>query len=82
MKRVNEATEKKEKKGKEGRQMEFSKEGKAKYSSGAQVAYILTKCPHLCLINKYVHSHMYPRAHRYKTIITSPGKLMERQIKN
>jgi len=49
---------------------------------GAPVALILRKCRHLCLINTYVHSHAHPRAHRYKTIITSPGKLMERQIKN
>lgn len=27
-------------------------------------------------------SHVHPRARSYKTIITSPGKLMERQIKN
>lgn len=66
----------------QGGEMEKQRGGKAKRSSGAHVAAILTKCPHLCLINTYVRSHVHLRAHCYKTIITSPGKLMERQIKN
>lgn len=81
MKRVNEAPEERKRERKEAKAR--SREGeKARCSSGSHVALILTKCPHLCLINTHVHSHVHPHAHFYKTIITSPGKLMDRQIKN
>lgn len=45
----------------------------------SQVYVMHTKCPHLRLINA---NCAFTHASCYKTIITSPGKLMERQIKN
>lgn len=71
--------QKREKGEKEGREIEKQKQ---KCSPGAHVELILVKCPHLGLINTRVYSYVHPRAHCYKTKITSPGKLMERQIKN
>lgn len=73
MKRVNEAAEERKRRMDSRKQnVRSATSGKAGYTQNVLTSVSLTNA----------HSHVHPRAQRYKTIITSPGKLMERQIKN